>query len=129
MTMKPMIAASLALSAAAAPLPIQAQAPQGITLEHRMLLRCSAAFALVAHGQETGEAQAITFPPIGARGREYFVRAIARVMDDTGMDREAVRDELTQEAQRLAEGDGLDRIMPPCLSALRDIPADGDASQ
>ncbi len=133
MMMKSLIApaavAALALSAVAAPLPIFAQAPQGLTLQHRMLLRCSAAFALVAHGQEVGDAQALTYPPIGARGREYFVQAIAKVMDDTGMDREAVRAELTQEAQRLGERDSLDRIMPPCLTALQDIPADQRATQ
>src|SRR5690606_23185956 len=99
---------------------------RGLTLEHRMLLRCSAAFALVAHGQERGDAAMLGYPAVAAQGREYFVLAMARVMDETGMGREAVTEELTQEARRLTTSDGIARIMPACLASLVDIaPAQG----
>lgn len=113
------LAAAL-LSAAAQPAAAQ-EAARGLTLEHRMLLRCSAAFALVAHGQESGDAAMLSYPAVAVPGREYFVQAMARVMDETGMGREAVTEELTQEAQRLTTGDGIARIMPACLASLADI--------
>ena len=119
-----MMAAMLAAAVCAGPAQAQQQEGQGLTLEHRMLLRCSAAFALVAHGQEAGEARSLGYPSVAVRGREYFVRAMARVMEDTGLSREAVTEELTQEAQRLSRGDGLERIMPACLAVLGNNPAD-----
>ncbi len=92
-------------------------APQ-LSLEHRMLLRCSAAFALVAHRQETGDASVQQYPPLKDRGSEYFVRASARVMDEARLDRAAVSQALEAEAHALLEGDTLAAIMPVCLSAL-----------
>lgn len=131
MMKKSLTGAALMAAALAGPVPAQQpeSQPQGLTLEHRMLLRCSAAFALVAHGQETGEARALGYPSVAERGREYFVRAMATVMEDTGLGREAVTDELTHEAQRLNQGDRLSEIMPSCLLALGNNPADDSAMQ
>ena len=102
----------------AVPASAQVAAPRELSLEHRMLLRCSAAFALVANRQETGDAEAGRYPPLKERGSEYFVRASARVMDEAGLDRNAVGAALRAEAQALLQDGMLAAVMPACLSAL-----------
>lgn len=92
--------------------------PPALSLEQRMLLRCSAAFALVAHGQAVGDPAALAWPAMGERGREFFVRASARLIDEAGLDRAALTAVMVQEAQGLGDGDALTTAMPPCLSAL-----------
>ena len=98
--------------------PIAAQEAPRYTLEHRMLLRCSAAFALVAYRQGTGDGEAAQYPPLKERGSEYFVRASARVMEEAGLDRTAVTAALQEEARTLLQGGTLTAVMPVCLSAL-----------
>src|SRR5690606_9992904 len=66
----------------AGPAAAQVAAPPQLTLEHKMLLRCSAAFALIAYRQEAGHAEVQQYPPLKQRGSEFFVRASARVMDE-----------------------------------------------
>ena len=106
------------LSAVLLAAPAAAQAPPQFTLEHRMLLRCSAAFALIAYRQETADADAAQYPPLKERGSEFFVRASARVMDEAGLDRAAIDAALRTEAQGLLRGGTLAAVMPVCLSAL-----------
>ena len=88
------------------------------TLEHRMMLRCSAAFAMVAYRQEAGDASVQQYPPLKERGSEYFVRASARVMDEAKLDRDAVTQLLRGEAQALTQAGTLSAVMPVCRSAL-----------
>lgn len=113
---------TLALALAGiAPALAQTDAPaaaQGaLTLEHRTALRCAAAFAITANLQQQGEASG-DYPPMAERGREFFVRSAARVMDDTGMDRAGVANVLAGEAQQLADADAREAIMPACLLLL-----------
>jgi hypothetical protein len=91
---------------------------QTLSLEHRMLLRCSAAFALMANRQATGDAAALVYPPLQQRGQEFFVRASARVIDEAGLTRDSIAAALTGEALALQEGEALEQVMPACLSAL-----------
>ena len=100
--------------------PATAQPDTGprLTLEHRMMLRCSAAFALVSYRQENGDAEALQYPPMKERGGEYFVRASARVMDEAGLDRDGVSAALRTEAQDLLKDRTLAAVMPVCLTAL-----------
>jgi len=107
----------LAAAILAAPAGAQVAPPQ-LSLEHRMLLRCSAAFALIAYRQDTGDASAQQYPPLKERGSEFFVRASARVMDEAKLDRNAVSEALRLEAGTLLQGGTLAAIMPVCLSAL-----------
>ncbi len=102
----------------AAPVSAQVAPPPQLSLEHRMLLRCSAAFALVAHRQATGDASVQQYPPLKERGSEFFVRASARVMDEARLDRDAISEALRLEANSLLHGGTLAAIMPVCLSAL-----------
>lgn len=121
MKLVPLVAFAALLAAPAA-----AQEAPLFTLEHRMLLRCSAAFAIVAGEQQRGVASAAAYPPLAQRGREYFVRASVRLMDDLALTREQVEANLRSEVQGLqktardaAEPTAyLDDVMRPCLSAL-----------
>ena len=108
---------ALMLAAVAMAAPATAQ-PSRLSLEHKMLLRCSAAFALVATRQAAGDAEALRFPPLAERGKEYFARASARVMDEAHLDRAEIAQALETEARALVQGGGLAAIMPVCLSAL-----------
>ena len=110
------VQASLAITLLAAP--AAAQDPQPRSLEHKMLLRCSAAFALVARWQQAGNAEFLRYPPLGERGREFFVRASAKVMDEAGLDRDGIEAALVLEAQSLLPAGAVDAVMPACLSAL-----------
>jgi len=89
-----------------------------LSLEHRMLLRCSAAFALVAHGQEAGDEAALAYPPMRERGQTFFVHSSAKVIDEAGLDRSRLTAALTEQALELREGEALAQVMPACLSAL-----------
>jgi hypothetical protein len=91
-----------------------------------MQLRCSAAFAIVADEQKRGVASARAYPPLGERGREYFARTGARLMDDLKIPREQVEASMRTEAAALQKEASqapdraayIDSLMRPCLSAL-----------
>ncbi|GAB4484060.1 MAG: hypothetical protein OHK0018_15870 [Erythrobacter tepidarius] len=106
-----LLAAALALQAA----PAQ---PPPLSQGNRALLRCAVAFALVSGGQARGEAEALKWPQLGTRGREFFVRAMAQLMDATGRDRAAISALANSEAQALTAGSEVGKIMPSCLSML-----------
>jgi hypothetical protein len=116
----------LVLSAALLAAPAAAQEPPRFTLEHRMLLRCSAVFAIVAGEQQRGVPAAAVYPPLGERGREYFARTGARLMDDLKISRAQAEASIRSEAgavQREASAAPdpaayIDTLMRPCLSAL-----------
>ncbi len=107
---------------AALMLPAQAGAqsaePVNLSLEQRMLLRCSAAFAMVAFGQGNGNQEALQYPPMAERGKEFFVLASARVMDEAQLDIAAIEAELSREAQDIWDNGDLPRVMPACLQLL-----------
>lgn len=109
------LAISAALAAQAAPAPDPG--PQ-LSIEQRTGLRCAAAFALVAQAQARGDAEALSLPPLATRGREFFVRFSAQLMDDTGMTRDAVAGLLAAEAQALGVGGDVRQVMPACILLL-----------
>jgi hypothetical protein len=111
----PMLSTALALQAAPA---VPAPMPEPITQEQRALLRCSAAFALVTNGQANGDPEATRWPDLGSRGREFFVRAMAQLMDQTGLDRAGISRLAEQHARELAAKDEVGKIMPSCLLML-----------
>lgn len=114
-----MITRLLALALAAfAMMPAAVSAQPDLTLEQRMGLRCSAAFAIVAHGQSIGNERAQQYPPLEERGREYFVRVMAKLMDEHGLTREQISTIVESEAQALWDDDQVDAIMPSCLTSL-----------
>lgn len=110
--------AVLALASLASAAQAQEPPTPNLTIEQRTALRCSVAFALVAEGQARGDAAMTAYPAIGERGREFFVRTSARIMDETGLSREAVAGLLGAEVESLREEEALDRVMPPCMLLL-----------
>lgn len=104
-------------SAQAAAPPVQQSAPR-LSLEQQTALRCSAAFALVASGQDIGNEASLAYPPLNERGKEFFVRTMAGLMDDTGMTREQLVDYVAAEAQALWDEGTIDQTMPGCLLLL-----------
>lgn len=113
-----MIRTFATLALIATPLSAQAPVAPQLTLDQRMLVRCSAAFSLVAQGQENGNADALRYPDLSQRGREFFVRASAQVMDEAGLDRDQISAALSAEAQDLWDNGTLDAVMPACLALL-----------
>lgn len=95
-----------------------AQPEQQLTLEQNSALRCAAAFALTAQAQARGEDAALQYPLMAERGREFFVRSSARIMDETGLGRAAVASLIQQQAQKLSDDGNIDEVMPPCLIML-----------
>ena len=90
-----------------------------LTMEQQTALRCSALFAIVARQQANGNAEALAYPDVATRGREYMVRSMARLMDEEGLDRATVSRLLSAQAQALWDnGQALDEMVPPCLSLL-----------
>lgn len=105
---------------AAAPAAAQAPAaapPRALTADEHAALRCAAAFAIISGDQARGEAAARQFPPLAARGREFFVITAARLMDDAGLDEAAIKAAAQAEAAGLRQG-GAAPIMPFCLTLL-----------
>jgi hypothetical protein len=119
-----LLAALACLSLAAAPAAAQDAKP--LSLEQRMLLRCSAVFAIVAGEQQRGLASASAYPPLAQRGREYFVQASARLMDELPLSREQLTARLQAEVAALESGSTqagdrakfIDSVMQPCLVGL-----------
>ncbi|WP_128891785.1 hypothetical protein [Erythrobacter sp. HKB08] len=117
MTFNPRLAFSLFPALLLAQSPLAAQVPQ-LNLEQQTALKCSAAFAIVADGQARGNAEAQAWPAMADRGREFFVRSSARIMDETGMNRDQISAALSAEAQKLWDEGTIERVMPGCLMLL-----------
>jgi hypothetical protein len=122
---KPILPAAAAVLALA--VPAQSAAPASPPLvELDAAVRCSALFGIVAGEQLRGQADAQRFPPLATRGREFFVRTGARLMDAEALDRAAVQARLQAEVGRIqtesaAAPDArayVDAAMQPCLTLL-----------
>lgn len=106
-----LLAAALMLQAAPTQTPVLSQ-------ENRALLRCAAAFAIVANGQANSDAAARQWPDLSTRGREFFVLTMAQLMDASGLDRAGITQLARDEAQALIANDEVHKIMPTCLLML-----------
>lgn len=91
---------------------------QPLSLEQAAALRCAAALAVTANLQENGVAMAGQYPPLGERGREFFVRTMAKLIDDTGLSREEISAKLSDEARGFQDREKLSATMPACLLML-----------
>lgn len=122
----PLTAFPLAILLLASPAGAAEPEPLRLSMEHRMLVRCSAAFAMVAHAQATGgttadataAATAQAYPPLAERGQEFFIRSGAQVMDEAQIDYDAFAAAMQDEARSLHESGQVDAIMPVCLQLL-----------
>ncbi len=116
--MSPKITRLAAAALVAMALPAAAGAADALNPAQHFKLRCAAAFARLADAQAHGDARVRQYPELGERGREYFVRAAAEVMEDTGWSREQVKAALTAEASDLSQKGALDAALPLCLKSL-----------
>jgi hypothetical protein len=107
------IAAALALASTSS----LAQRPPLIAGQ-QTLLHCSATFALVSGRQHAGDKEALAFPDITARGREYFVRALVELMDEAHLDHDTVAGLVQAEAAKMQDSPALFAGMPACLASL-----------
>ena len=82
------VPAALALAALVPAARAQTPPAPELTAQQTTALRCSVAFALAADGQAKGDPAMAEYPALGERGREFFVRSSAQIMDQTGMTRE-----------------------------------------
>lgn len=117
MFMSLLSAALLSVTAQAAVPETSAQTSK-LSQESKAVLRCSAAFALVSYGQANGNKDASGWPDVSIRGREFFVRSMAQMMDETGLNRDSIADLVGKEAQRLSDNGEVQKVMPACLVML-----------
>lgn len=100
-----------------------ASPPPRLSLEQETAVRCGAAFAIVASEQARGSALVRAWPPLGPRGREFFVRTGARLMDETGATRPQVQALFGNAASALRAEPAnlpgrLESLRQPCLTLL-----------
>jgi hypothetical protein len=85
--------------------------------------RCGIAFALVSRWQRTGDERGAGYIDMeSGGGREFFVRTMARLMDDTGLDRDQLATLANAEMLKLDTEEGAERVeamMPACLLMKR----------
>lgn len=112
-----MIRILTALALIATPLAAMAQ-PAALSLEHRMLLRCAATAAMVAHGQQSGDPAMADYPDLRERGRDFFIRASVRVMDEASLERGIVEAALRAAAADIAAAGAVHQMMPVCLPLI-----------
>lgn len=105
-----MFITALALAVQSAPAPAAA-----LSIEQQTAVRCAAAFAMTARAQARGEADALSLPPMAERGREFFVRVAAQLMDETGMDRQQVSAVLAAQAAAVAGSGETVAVARSCL--------------
>lgn len=121
----PLLVAMLALQNAPAPdlapAPAETAAPfslDSLPLEQAATARCALAFATVSRWQRIGDARGEAYANIEASGgREFFVRAMARLMDDAGLTREGIMALAASEVNSNSTPQGGERIagmMPAC---------------
>ena len=115
----PLLAALLVGQAAA----VQPETNEIVTLdtlplEHAAAARCAVVFATVSRWQKAGDARGDDYPNIeAAGGREFFVRVMAKVMEDTGLGREDIIVLSTRAADENEGEGGAERVkamMPAC---------------
>lgn len=81
-------------------------------------LRCGVVFALGAQFQAEKRPLALGWPPLGSRGKEYFVRVTAKLMDDTKASRETISAMAMRHVPALSTPAALVEAMPGCLPLL-----------
>ncbi|MBY6218810.1 hypothetical protein [Qipengyuania aquimaris] len=110
--------ASLAAQETDAPVDLPA-----LTLEQQTNLRCGVVFGIVDGYQSRNDERALAYPTIAPRGREFFVRTTAKIMEDERFTRPVIVSHVGRQMASL-ETDGehdfeaIDEIMPACLSLL-----------
>lgn len=90
--------APLAALVAASALPARAESP---VADLDTAVRCGALFGIIHSEQKRGVASALEYPPLETRGKEFFVRTAARLMDERHLTREEVGARFKAETEKL----------------------------
>jgi hypothetical protein len=119
------VLAALLIAHSAAPAPSAPASPAPITdlaqlpVTEATAPRCAIAFAIVGQWQQAGEPRGRQFPDMqSGNAREFFVQAMAGLMDAQRLDRTALLAVVARETERLqaAGDDSITAMMPACLS-------------
>lgn len=95
-----------------------AAAPPQLTPPQAQALRCGVVFAMGAGMQAASKPVARGWPALGTKGREYFVRVAALIIDETGASREAIQAMAASQAASLQDDAAVVAAMPGCLVLL-----------
>ena len=90
--------------------------------------RCGIAFAVVEGWQGADDPRGRAYPPMASNGgREFFVVAMARLMDARSLTREDVMRMVALELDRHKADDyaAIDAMMPACLALLQSSGIEG----
>ena len=114
-----LVPVALAAGALSAADPAPGAAP-ALNLMQQTALDCGVSFGLTARAQDAGEAGAERWPAdVGTRGKEFFVRTVAQIMDETGTDRAGVTALVVASAERQqADPAAREAALPSCLAML-----------
>lgn len=114
-------AAALALavqSAKPAPSPVVFTDLSQIPVEEAAAPRCGIVFAFVDGAQKVGDPRAKDWPKIEkTNGKEFFVRAMAKLMEDRNLTRDQISVIVSNEINRLAADDFVivNQLKQPCM--------------
>lgn len=91
-----------------------------LPIDQQAALRCAVAVAIATEQQRSGTAAQAGWPDLLAneRGREFFVRSLAKLMDDTGIAREGLALRGRKEAEKLRDPAALEAVLPACFLML-----------
>lgn len=112
------ILAALLLAAQSAVPPAVSAEPTPLPIAQQSALRCSIAIAMAAEQQRAGQAADAGWPDLTARGREFFVRSMAKLMDEAKLTRPALTIHARTEVEALKQPGRLREVMPACLLLL-----------
>lgn len=108
------------------PVPAKPATFADLLIEEATAPRCGVAFAIVQGWQEAGDARGGAWPDLKAAGaREFFLRAMVRLMDTHNLKRADVTRLVEAEHARHQSDDFADiaAMMPSCLALLQLTPA------
>lgn len=106
-----------ALTLAATPATPAAATPPSLTPQ-AAALRCGVVFAMGAKIQADGKPLAANWPPLDQRGREFFVRTAARIMEETGASRDAIQALAAAQLTSLRDDGAVAAAVPGCIVLL-----------
>jgi hypothetical protein len=94
-----------------------------LPIEQAAAPRCAIAFAVISRWQKTGDERGADYDDMESEGgREFFVRTMAQLIDDTGLDRAQLTRLAHEEVLKLDNEEGAQRVeamMPACLLMKR----------
>ena len=120
MTFAPTAAALLLAlqSASSPPPPVVIEDFAQLPVQEAAAPRCGVVFALIEGQQFVGKKRAKQWPDLAkTNGKEFFVRAMVKLMDDRGLNRDQVMQLVEREKEKLAQDDlkSAYDLMEPCL--------------